>query len=75
LAKPRPAPASQPCPPAWIEQWARADQLAQAYQKLRVEVLDRTDRAIWEMLQQNYGFVQQVDSSAQKRETRNELIQ
>jgi hypothetical protein len=51
-----------------------ADQLAQAYQKLRVEVLDRTDRAIWEMLQQNYGFVQQVDSSAQKRETRNELI-
>ena len=51
-----------------------ADQLAQAYQKLRVEVLDRTDRAIWEMLQQNYGFVQQVDSSPQKRETRNELI-
>jgi hypothetical protein len=51
-----------------------AEQLAQAYQKLRVEVLDRTDRAIWEMLQQNYGFVQQVDSSPQKRETRNELI-
>ena len=51
-----------------------ADQLAQAYQKLRVEVLDRSDRALWEMLQQVYGYVQQVDSSAQKRETRNELI-
>ncbi len=51
-----------------------ADQLAQAYQKLRVEVLDRTDRALWEMLQQVYGYVQQVDGSAQKRETRNELI-
>ena len=51
-----------------------AEQLAQAYQKLRVEVLDRTDRAIWEMLEKNYGFVQQVDSSPQKRETRNELI-
>lgn len=51
-----------------------ADQLAQAYQKLRVEVLDRSDRALWEMLQQVYGFVQQVDGSAQKRETRNELI-
>lgn len=51
-----------------------ADQLAQAYQKLRVEVLDRSDRALWEMLQQVYGYVQQVDGSAQKRETRNELI-
>ena len=51
-----------------------AEQLAQAYQKLRVEVLDRTDRAIWEMLEKNYGLVQQVDSSPQKRETRNELI-
>ena len=51
-----------------------AEQLAQDYQKLRVEVLDRSDRALWEMLQQVYGYVQQVDSSAQKRETRNELI-
>jgi hypothetical protein len=51
-----------------------ADQLAQAYQKLRVEVLDRSDRALWEMLEQVYAYVQQVDGSAQKRETRNELI-
>ena len=51
-----------------------ADQLVDSYKKLRVEVLDRSDRAIWEMIQQIYGFVQQVDSSAQKRETRNELI-
>ena len=61
-------------PPSVDRAVGTADQLAQAYQKLRVEVLDRTDRAIWEMLQQNYGFVQQVDSSPQKRETRNELI-
>jgi hypothetical protein len=51
-----------------------ADQLAQTYQKLRVEVLDHTDRALWKMLEQVYAYVQQVDSSAQKRETRNELI-
>ena len=51
-----------------------AEQLAQAYQKLRVEVLDRSDRALWEMLEQVYAYVQQVDGSAQKRETRNELI-
>jgi hypothetical protein len=51
-----------------------ADQLAQAYQKLRVEVLDRSDRALWEMLEQVYAYVQQVDGSVQKRETRNELI-
>ena len=61
-------------PPSVDRAVGSADQLAQAYQKLRVDVLDRTDRAIWEMLQQNYGFVEQVDSSAQKRETRNELI-
>ena len=61
-------------PPSVDRAVGTADQLAQAYQKLRVDVLDRTDRAIWEMLQQNYGFVQQVDSSPQKRETRNELI-
>ena len=51
-----------------------ADQLVDGYKKLRVEVLDRSDRAIWEMIQEIYGFVQQVDSSAQKREIRNELI-
>lgn len=51
-----------------------ADQLADSYKKLRVEVLDRSDRALWEMQEQVYAFVQQVDSSAQKRETRNELI-
>jgi hypothetical protein len=51
-----------------------ADQLVDSYKKLRVEVLDRSDRAVWEMQEQVYAFVQQVDSSAQKRETRNELI-
>ena len=61
-------------PPSVDRAVGTADQLAQAYQKLRVDVLDRTDRAIWEMLEKNYGWVQQVDSSPQKRETRNELI-
>ena len=51
-----------------------AEQLVQAYQKLRIEVLDRTDRALWEMLEQVYSFVRQVESSPQKRDTRNELV-
>ena len=61
-------------PPSVDRAVGTADQLAQAYQKLRVEVLDRSDRALWEMLEQVYAYVQQVDGSAQKRETRNELI-
>ena len=61
-------------PPSVERAVGTAEQLALAYQKLRVEVLDRSDRALWEMLQQVYGYVQQVDGSAQKRETRNELI-
>lgn len=61
-------------PPSVERAVGAADQLVQAYQKLRVEVLDRTDRALWEMLEQVYGFAKQVDSSVQKRETRNELI-
>lgn len=51
-----------------------ADQLAQSYQKLRVEVLDRTDRALWDMLQETYGFTRQVESSVQKNDIRKELI-
>lgn len=51
-----------------------ADQLAQAYQKLRVEVLDRSDRALWEMIQESYGFTRQVESSVQKNDIRKELI-
>jgi hypothetical protein len=61
-------------PPSVERAVGTADQLAQSYQKLRVEVLDRSDCALWEMLQQVYGYVAQVDGSAQKRETRNELI-
>ncbi|PUE36791.1 hypothetical protein [Limnohabitans sp. Hippo4] len=51
-----------------------ADQLAQSYQKLRVDLLDRTDQALWEMLQETYGFTRQVESSVQKNDIRKELI-
>lgn len=51
-----------------------ADALVASYTKLKIEILDRSDRALWEMLQQVYGFVQQIDASPTKRETRTELI-
>ena len=51
-----------------------ADKLVADYTKLKVEVLDRSDRALWEMLQEVYGFVDQTERSPIKRETRNELI-
>lgn len=44
------------------------------YAKLKVEVLDRSDRALWEMLQSVYGFVQQVEATTSKLNIRNELI-
>lgn len=51
-----------------------ADALVADYTKLKVEVLDRSDRALWEMLEGVYKFVRQIEKSATKRETRNELI-
>ncbi len=51
-----------------------ANALVADYTKLKVEVLDRSDRALWEMLQGVYAFVQQIESAPTKRETRNELI-
>lgn len=51
-----------------------ANALVADYTKLKVEVLDRSDRALWEMLQSVYAFVQQIESAPTKRETRNELI-
>ena len=51
-----------------------ADALIAAYNKLKVDVLDRSDRALWQMLQEVYIYVDQVDRSTIKRETRMELI-
>ncbi len=51
-----------------------ADTLVASYTKLKVEVLDRSDRALWEMLEKTYGFTSQIDSSPTKREARTELI-
>jgi hypothetical protein len=51
-----------------------ADVLVASYTKLKIEILDRSDRALWEMLQQVYGFVQQIEATPTKRETRTELI-
>ena len=51
-----------------------ADQLVKNYTTLKVEILDRSDRALWEMIQSVYQFVEQIDRSSTKRETRNELL-
>lgn len=51
-----------------------ADTLVKQYAKLRVEVLDRSDRALWEMMGDVYVNVQQIDRSPTKRETKSELI-
>jgi len=44
------------------------------YTKLKVEVLDRSDRALWEMLQAVYSFVRQIEGATSKLNIRNELI-
>ncbi len=51
-----------------------ADTLVAGYTKLKVEILDRSDRALWEMLEKVYAFAEQVDRSTTKREARTELI-
>ena len=51
-----------------------ADQLVKNYATLKVEILDRSDRALWEMIQSVYQFVEQIDRSPTKRDTRNELL-
>jgi hypothetical protein len=53
---------------------AEADKLVASYGTLKVEVLDRSDRALWALLQQVYAFALGVDGSPLKRETRTELI-
>jgi hypothetical protein len=51
-----------------------ADALLSDYGTLKVEVLDRSDRAFWEILEKTYVYAYQVDQSVTKRETRAELI-
>ncbi len=51
-----------------------ADTLVAGYTKLKAEVLDRSDRALWEMLERAYAFAAQIDGSPSKREARTELI-
>ena len=51
-----------------------ADSLVASYAKLKVEVLDRSDRALWNHLGQVYAYVDSIERSPLKRETRNELI-
>jgi hypothetical protein len=53
---------------------AEADKLVASYGTLKVEVLDRSDRALWALLQQVYAFAVALDGSPLKRETRTELI-
>lgn len=52
-----------------------AEALVAGYTKLKVEVLDRSDRALWEMLEKAYAFAAQIDGNAiTKRDVRTELI-
>jgi hypothetical protein len=51
-----------------------AANLMERYGKLRVDVLDRSDRALWALLQQVYAYAAAIDGSPLKRETRTELI-
>ncbi len=51
-----------------------AQALASSYGKLRVEVLDRSDRALWNLLQEVYAYADSVENSVLKKETRSELI-
>ncbi len=51
-----------------------ADSLVQSYAKLRVDVLDRSDRALWNHLGEVYAYADSVERSPLKRETRTELI-
>ena len=44
-----------------------ADALVAGYNKLKTEVLDRSDRALWEELEKGYAFAAQIDSSPTKR--------
>jgi hypothetical protein len=51
-----------------------ANALVADYAKLKVEVLDRSDRALWEMLEGVYTFVRQIEATTNKLKTRTELI-
>ncbi len=51
-----------------------ANSLVESYAKLKVEVLDRSDRALWNHLGQVYAYVDSIERSPLKRETRTELI-
>ena len=51
-----------------------ANALVSDYAKLKVEVLDRSDRALWEMLEGVYTFVRQIETTTNKLKTRTELI-
>lgn len=51
-----------------------ANALVSDYAKLKVEILDRSDRALWEMLEGVYTFVRQIETTTNKLKTRTELI-
>jgi hypothetical protein len=53
---------------------ATAETLIASYSKLKVDVLDRSDRALWALLQDVYAYADAVEKSLTKRETRGELI-
>lgn len=53
---------------------AQADALCASYSQLKVDVLDRSDRALWALLEQVYAYIDSVAGTESERDTRVELI-
>ena len=52
----------------------QGDELVSAYQSLKTEFFDRSDRALWNLLDGVYDFVCLINKSVQKRQIKSELI-
>jgi hypothetical protein len=51
-----------------------AEQLTAEYHVLKTQVLDRSDRSLWQILQKVYAFADSVQNSVNRDKTRAELI-
>jgi len=49
-------------------------QLIQDYASLKTEVLDRSDRALWQLLSKVFDYVLQINASVQKRNVKSDLL-
>ena len=49
-------------------------QLIQDYASLKTEFLDRSDRALWQLLSKVFDYVLQINASVQKRNVKSDLL-